>query len=127
MNAPVADAAGDAEDAATEAHAADRLQAEYFRRLLHERCLELGDKIAGHQKLLTRYQNRDEFPEASRMRRIIRDEEHERETVKRLIEELDSRFSLDGPISGTTRSAAAAQTIDPGGRSLLTVSRLRTR
>jgi hypothetical protein len=111
MKAPVADAP---EDAATEAHAADRRQAEYFRRLLHERYTQLGDKIAGHQRLLTRYQNRDESSEARRMRRIIRDEERERETVKRLIEELDSRFSLDGPISRTTRPATAAQTIDPG-------------
>ncbi len=95
-----------------EAQAADRRQAEYLRRVLHERYLELGDKIAGHQRLVIRYQNRDESSEASRMRRTLRDEERERDTVRRLIGALDARFPANAPIGGTA-AVATLLTVNP--------------
>jgi hypothetical protein len=98
MNAPAA--AVRAADT-TRTRAADRRQAEYFRRLLHEQYLQLCDQIAGHQRLVIKYQNRDEPSQASRMRRILRDEERERDTVLRLIDALDARFFTDAPIGGT--------------------------
>jgi len=77
--------------------------------VLHERYLELVDKIAGHRRLVIKYQNRDELSEASRMRRILRDEEHERETLRRLIEALHARFFDDAAVEG----AAPLVTVSP--------------
>ena len=124
MNAPVTDVP---DAAAIDAQAADLRQAEYFRRMLHDRYVELGDKIASHQRLLIKYRNRDESSEASRMRRILRDEQRERETVQRMIEALDARFPVRGTVTTSAPTPPAGQTIDPDGRSLLTVSRLRAR
>jgi hypothetical protein len=107
MNAPAA--AVPAADT-TGARAADRRQAEYFRRMLHEQYLGLCDKIAGHQRLVIKYENRDEPSEASRMRRILRDEECERDTVRRLIDALDARFFTDAATGGT---APALRTVSP--------------
>lgn len=86
MNAPVAEV--------TESHAADRRQAAYFRRVLHERYMDLGDRIASHQRLLIKHRDRDEASEARRVRKILRDEEREREMVQRLVERLDARFPV---------------------------------
>jgi hypothetical protein len=97
MNAP---AAGVAEADGTKAAAADRRQAEYFRRVLQDRYSELCDKIASDQRLLIKCQNRDEPSEASRMRRSLRDAERERKTVRRLIGAIDARFFTDAPIDG---------------------------
>jgi hypothetical protein len=98
MSAP---AAGAADADVTEAQAADRRQAEYFRRVLHERYVELCDKIASDQLLVIKHQNRDESCEAARMRRALRDQVRERNTVRRLIDAIDARFDPDAPIGGT--------------------------
>ena len=96
-----AGAAGVAEADVTEAQAADRHQAEYFRRVLEERYIELCDRIAGHQRLLIKCQSRDEPSEVSRMRRTLRDVERERKTVRRLIDAIDARFFTDAPTDST--------------------------
>ena len=88
MNAPLADV--------TESEAADQRQAAYFRRVLHERYTELGDKIARHQRMLIKCQNGDGAAEARRTRRILLDEQRERETVQRMISRLDVRFPVSG-------------------------------
>jgi hypothetical protein len=110
MNAPAAHVP---EADVTKAHDADRRQAEYFRRVLHERDAELGNKIAAHQRQLIRYNNGAEASDASRMRRLLREEERERETVLRLIDALDARFPAVAPVGRTT-----------GATPLLTVSAL---
>lgn len=92
MNAPAA-RVSDAEKAGD--LAADRRQAEYFRGVLHYQYLELADKIARQQRLVIKYQGHDERSEASRIRRILRTEERERDIVRRLIEALDARFFAD--------------------------------
>jgi len=85
----------------TEAQPADRRQAEYFRRVLHKRYIELGDNIAKNQLLVIRHQNRSESAEARRKRRMLRDAERERHTVRRLIDALEARFGALGGGAGT--------------------------
>jgi hypothetical protein len=109
MNAPAARVPQADE---TSARGADRRQAEYYRRLLHQRYLELCETIASHHRLVIGTQQRRERSEASRMRRILRDEQRECDTVRRLIEALDARFFADAPTLGPAAARSLA-TVSP--------------
>jgi hypothetical protein len=88
MNAPLS---GDAESIA-DAQSANRRQAEVFRRVLHERYCELDNRIAANYRLLTKFQNSQQYDDARRVRRMLRIEEHEHDEVQWLIRALDDRF-----------------------------------
>jgi hypothetical protein len=86
-------AAGRGDDPAMDAWTApDRLQADYYRSLLNERCAEIDRRIAKYQTLLTRHQAGGNDDEIRRLRRMIRIEDHERQTLNRLLKALNRRF-----------------------------------
>lgn len=92
--------------------APDRHQADYFRRLLSERCAELGMRIGDSYRLLTKCQNIGELGEVRRLRRVLRSDEAEQRTVMRLIERLDERFSTAPRVVADHQPPPTPQTID---------------
>lgn len=80
------------DDPIATALAADLRQAEYFRSELLNECEQLDDRMMTHRIALAKYESRDELPQVHRMRRVIRLDERERDTLRRLLEAFDERF-----------------------------------
>lgn len=73
---------------------ADSRQAEYFLRLLVQNYRELDRRIDEHQRVVAIAEARGAVQRARGMRRVMRIEEHERQTRQGLIDRLQQRFPL---------------------------------
>jgi hypothetical protein len=90
MNRPAMDAGQSAEPAADP----DHLQADYFLRLLIPSCRRIDRKISQHHKAIAIAETRGAPDHAHRIRRMLRIDEQERQTVKALIDGLQGRFPV---------------------------------
>lgn len=90
MNRPAMDAGQSAEPAADP----DHLQADYFLRLLIPSRRRIDRKIAQHHKAIAIAETRGAPDHAHRIRRMLRIDEQERQTVKALIDGLQRRFPV---------------------------------
>jgi hypothetical protein len=77
---------------APDAPTPDRRQADYYRLLLAERCAQTDRRIAEYRTMLSRDEARGYLDEVRRIRRLIRIEERERETLDRMLKALHRRF-----------------------------------
>jgi hypothetical protein len=73
---------------------ADRLQAEYFLRLLAENHGQLGQRIDEYQKAIAIAQVRGATDDVTGIRQVMRIAEHERRTLGKLIDRLRQRFRV---------------------------------
>jgi hypothetical protein len=71
--------------AAMTAEAADRLQGEYYLRLLIEWCEQIDRRIAKYQRPMSRYQSHGYADEVRCCRRMIRVEQYEQDRLKWMI------------------------------------------
>jgi hypothetical protein len=94
MNRPAMDAGQSAEPAADP----DQLQADYFLRLLITSCRRIDRKIDQHHKAIAIAEARGAPDHAHRIRRMLRIDEQERQTLKALIDGLQRRFPV--PLRG---------------------------
>jgi len=90
MNQPASDAGHSAERAADP----DHLQADYFLRLLVPDWRRIDRKIDQHQKAIAVAETRGDLDHAHRIRRMLRIDEQERQTLKALIDGLQRRFPV---------------------------------
>ena len=90
MNRPAFDAGQSADPAADP----DHLQADYFLRLLIPSCRQIDRKIDQHQKAIAIAETRGAPDDAHRIRRMLRIDEQERQTLKALIDRLLRRFPV---------------------------------
>ena len=90
MDRPAIDAGQPAEPAADR----DHLQADYFLRLLIPSRRRIDRKIAQHHKAIAIAETRGAPDHAHRIRRMLRIDEQERQTVKALIDGLQRRFPV---------------------------------
>jgi hypothetical protein len=90
MNRPAMDAGQSAEPAADP----DHLQADYFLRLLIPSCRRIERKIDQQHKAIAIAETRGAPDHAHRIRRMLRIDEQERQTVKALIDGLQRRFPV---------------------------------
>jgi hypothetical protein len=100
--------------------AADLQQAEYFRLLLTECCAEIDRRIGKYHDALARCQARGNTDDARRLRRTLRAEERERQSLERMLAALRQRFDSAHPRacdSSPRRPPASA--ISHDGRSVL--------
>jgi hypothetical protein len=72
----------------------DHLQADYFLRLLIPSCRRLDRKIDQQQKAIAIAETRGAPDDAHRIRRMLRIDEQERQTLKALIDRLQRRFPV---------------------------------
>jgi hypothetical protein len=89
MNRPAVDAGQSAEPADP-----DHLQADYFLRLLIPSCRQIDRKIDQYQKAIAIAETRGAPEDAHRIRRMLRIDEQERQTLKALIDGLQRRFPV---------------------------------
>lgn len=87
--------AGD-DDPIAAAVAADLGQAEYFRSELARKCDRLDELVPYHEAALAAYQHRGELNQVRRMQRELGLDQHERDTLHRLLAALDERFPPPG-------------------------------
>src|SRR6202045_2166672 len=106
---------------AAAAEAAERTQAEYYRRLLAERRAEIDLAIV---KLHTALPRQDVVSDARALGRVVRDAERERKEIDRLIDALDRRFT-PADLTPLETQSPPDETIHPDGRSLLSISQRR--
>ncbi|HZA08437.1 hypothetical protein [Mycobacterium sp.] len=86
--------------------AADRQQAEYFRRVLRERCTDLDRRIEKYENAVARHLTRGNSTDARLLRRMMRTEQGERQTLERMLWRLHDRFVLpDEQLADLQRSA----------------------
>jgi len=90
MNPPAVDVGQSAEPAADP----DHLQADYFLRLLIPSCRRIDRKIDQHHKAIAIAETRCDHDHADRIRRLLRIDEEERQTLKELIDGLQRRFPV---------------------------------
>jgi hypothetical protein len=90
MDRPAIDAGQSAELAADP----DHLQADYFLRLLIPSCRRIDRKIDQHHKAIAIAETRGASDHADRIRRMLRIDEQERQTLKALIDGLQRRFPV---------------------------------
>jgi hypothetical protein len=90
MNRSASDAGQSVEPAAHQ----DHLQADYFLRLLIPSYRRIDRKIDEHQKAIAIAETRGESQDADRIRRMLRIDEQERQTLKALIDGLQRRFPV---------------------------------
>lgn len=91
---PVNRPAMGADQSAEPAADADHLQADYFLRLLIPSCRRIDRKIDQHHKALAIAETRGAPDHAERIRRTLRIDEEERQTLKALIDRLQRRFPV---------------------------------
>jgi hypothetical protein len=72
----------------------DQLQADYFLRLLIPSCRQIDRKIDQYQKAIAIAETRGAADDAHRIRRMLRIDEKERQTLKALIDGLQQRFPV---------------------------------
>jgi hypothetical protein len=90
MNRVAMDVGRSAEPAADR----DHLQAAYFLRLLIPSYRQIDRKIDEHHKAIAIAETRGEPDDADRIRRMLRIDEEERQTLKALIDGLQRRFPV---------------------------------
>lgn len=81
---------------------ADSRQADYFLHLLVRNCRQLDYRIDEYQRAIAIAETSGAVQRARGIRRVMRVEEHERQTVQSLIDCLQRRFLLRG--DGEVRS-----------------------
>jgi hypothetical protein len=74
---------------------ADRSQAQYFVGLLYEVRTLTEHRIGKYTTAMTRHQLRGSVEEARRLRRMIRNEEHDRQQIDGMIAALHRRFRVE--------------------------------
>jgi hypothetical protein len=80
------------ESATVAAAAADRRQADYFRRVLGQSRRHIEHRLAEYQKAIATAEADGDAEGASSLRRMARVEEQERQTLNGLMEKLQRRF-----------------------------------
>jgi hypothetical protein len=90
MNRPAMDAGQPGQPAADP----DHLQAAYFLRLLIPSCRRIDRKIDQHHKAIAIAETRGATDDAHRIRRMLRTDEQERQTLEALIDGLRRRFPV---------------------------------
>lgn len=90
MNRPAMDAGQPGQPAADP----DHLQADYFLRLLVPSSRRIDRKIDRHHKAIAIAETRGATDDAHRIRRMLRIDERERQTLKALIDGLQRRFPV---------------------------------
>ncbi len=89
----VRQARADAEPSAAESSAAaDLRQADYFRRVLAQSRRHIDHRLGEYQKAIATAEAAGDAEGASSLRRMARVEQQERQTLDRLIENLQRRF-----------------------------------
>ena len=106
---------------AAAAEAAERTQAEYYRRLLAERRAEIDLAIV---KLHTALPRQDVASDARALGRVVRDAERERKEIDRMIDALDRRFT-PADLTPLGTQSPPDEIIHPDGRSLLSIGQRR--
>jgi hypothetical protein len=106
---------------AAAAEAAERTQAEYYRRLLAERRAEIDLAIV---KLHTALPRQDVVSDARALGRVVRDAERERKEIDRMIDALDRRFT-PADLTPLGTQSPPDEIIHPDGRSLLSIGQRR--
>lgn len=101
--ASVSQTTSEADRVATVAEVADRRQAEYFLRLLHQNRRVVEHRIEGYRKAIAGAEASGNTEGAASLRRMGRIEEREREALTLLIDKLHRRF----PAPGTAEDAAS--------------------
>jgi hypothetical protein len=81
-----------AETPAVAAAAADRRQADYFRRVLAQSRRHIEHRLAEYQKAIATAEAARDADGAASLRRMARVEEQERQTLDGMIEKLQRRF-----------------------------------
>src|SRR5947209_3754631 len=104
------------------AEAADRSQAEYFRRLLEQHRTETDHAIAGYHAAMEEQEARGELSGIGELTRQVRRAEQERDGIDRMIAALDRRFPLAG-LPSTPPKPPPTETVHPDGRSLVSLTR----
>jgi hypothetical protein len=84
--------AGHVEQSAAAVQTADHRQADYFRRLLAQSGRHIDHRLREYQKAIATAEAAGDAEGASGLRRMARIEEQERQTLDRLIENLQRRF-----------------------------------
>jgi hypothetical protein len=97
------------ERAAVAAEAADRLQCQYYLRLLTERCEEIDRRIATCQRAMARYESRGNVDDVRRCRRMMRVEQDEQDRLEGMIAAMHRRF----PPPGVRPSSSARPQCQP--------------
>ena len=77
---------------ASAAETADRLQADYFLRMLAQRRHHVDHRIAGYHKAIAQAEAAGDAEGVSAMRRKVRAEVRDRQTLDGLVEKLHRRF-----------------------------------
>lgn len=88
---------------------ADFRQADYFLRLLVQHCRQLDRRIDEYQRAITIAEISGAIQRAHGIRRVMRTEQHERQTVQALIDRLERRLSF--PPHGEVPSASPERQI----------------
>lgn len=96
---------GDADAVAARPDAADRLQADYFKRLLTQSRRLIDRRIDGYRKAIAIADARGDVDAACSFRRIVRTEEQERQDLDDMIEKLRLRFRRRPATGAATVSA----------------------
>jgi hypothetical protein len=109
---------------AAAAEAAERTQAEYYRRLLAERRAEIDLAIVKLHTALPRQQAQSAVSDARALGRVVRNAERERKEIDRLIDALDRRFT-PADLTPLETQSPPDEIIHPDGRSLLSISQRR--
>jgi hypothetical protein len=91
---------------------ADYQQAQYYRALLSEHRREVDGRIASYQTSMARHVARGNVEDARRVRRMLRVEERQRQTLTRLLDNLDRRFAP--PDADPARPASRRSTAGSG-------------
>ena len=120
MNPP---SAHDGKSAAAEA--AERAQAEYFRRLLEQRRAEIDLAIVKLLGATPPHDSQSAIGEARGLGRVVHHAERERREVDRMIAALDRRFGPAGLTGSPQTQSAPDELVHPDGRSLLSISHMR--
>jgi hypothetical protein len=102
--------AGEVDRCAAASETADQLQADYFLRLLAQNRRLIDHRIDGHQKAIAVSEANSDPEGACAFRRMARIEEHEREILDGLIENLRRRFPVrtQGEVAPIPRRTPAA-------------------
>ena len=109
---------------AAAAEAAERTQAEYYRRLLAERRAEIDLAIVKLHTALSRHEAHSATSDARDLGRVFPDAERERKEIDRMIDALDRRFT-PADLTPLRTQSPPDKTIHPDGRSLLSISQKR--
>jgi hypothetical protein len=113
-------------DQGAAAKAADRAQAEYFRRLLAQHGADTDQAIAEYHAAMDEQKARGDVTGIGELARQVRVAEQDRTAIDQMIAALDRRFPLTG-LPTTPPEPAPDDIVQPDQASLLSLSRAAVR